>query len=517
MRYVIDRRVALRSWPRLPFACYVKGQAVPRLLKQEEFDLLARCDGVTELPDVTGAESCPNHLHDSPTGDSPATPGDPEAALFTSIVRRGLAHPAAAGDVPDPWSAPRSYRNRVFHSLNWAITGKCNLKCRHCFMAADNAPMMGEFSWEECLALLDECERCGIQTLTLTGGEPLLHPRFTDLVREVSRRGLTLSQLNTNGTLLTSELLDELRRLGQDTEIKVSFDGVGHHDWMRGVTGCETRALDAMRLAAEAGFRVRAQTNVHRGNVGAMRQTVQVLDGIGVDRVRIIRTTETPRWNSNAPDTALGIVEYYDAMLDLIAGLAQDDLGIAVDIWQFAHWDPRAGTYGYHPTQFDCSRRRDSTPACKSVRGEVAISYTGEIYPCNPMSGTFAHLGISLGNVKTTPLHDLLTAGEYYDLATLPIGEIYAHDVNEACRTCQYWPACGGGCRAIAFLLSQGDYRAYDPTKCAFFKGGYMAKVDEALSHSPRTYRCVNDTEGLCRTGEPAAWQDALAKLGAFV
>ena len=66
----------------------------------------------------------------------------------------------------------------AFHSLNWAVTGRCNYRCRHCFMAADNGPMLGEFTWEECLALLDECERCGVQTLTLTGGEPMLHPRF---------------------------------------------------------------------------------------------------------------------------------------------------------------------------------------------------------------------------------------------------------------------------------------------------------------------------------------------------
>ena len=522
MRYVIDRTIGLRSWPRIPFACYVRGQAVPRLLTREEFGLLALCDGKTELPDVTGTtageatrarpDAC-GPSTDDPDGDARSA----QAALLARLVAQGLAHPATSGERPDPWSAPRSYHNRLFHSMNWAVTGKCNLNCRHCFMAADSAPMMGSFSWEECLALLDECERCGIQRLTLTGGEPLMHPHFTDLVREISRRGLDLVELNTNGILLTGEMLGELQHLGQDTEIKVSFDGVGHHDWMRGVAGSEEKALAAMRMACDMGFRVRVQTNVHRGNLSVMRATVQTLDAMGVDRVRIIRTTETPRWRSSSCGATLGIVEYYDAMLDLMARLVEDDLDIAVDTWQFAYWTPRAGTYGYHPMQSSCARYRDSTPACRQTRGEVAVSYTGEIYPCNQMSGTLANLGVSLGNVTTTPLHDLLAAGPYYDLVTLPGGAIRAHVGNEPCRTCPYWPACVGGCRAMAFVLSGGDYRRHDPTKCAFFKGGYMAKVDEVLSRSPRPYRCVNDVRGLNPAGEPASWDDILAELGAFV
>ena len=45
MRYVLDRDVALRSWERIPWACYRWGDPIPRRLERDAFELLALCDG----------------------------------------------------------------------------------------------------------------------------------------------------------------------------------------------------------------------------------------------------------------------------------------------------------------------------------------------------------------------------------------------------------------------------------------------------------------------------------------
>ena len=76
-------------------------------------------------------------------------------------------------------------------------------------MAADNSPLMTEFTWEQCLNLLNEIERCGIQTISLTGGEPMLHPKFMDIVRESCSRRITINEIITNGSFITDEILDE--------------------------------------------------------------------------------------------------------------------------------------------------------------------------------------------------------------------------------------------------------------------------------------------------------------------
>lgn len=486
MRYVLNRNIALRSWERIPWACYIWGESVPKRLEAQMFALLAQCDGEHDL---------------EPT---------PE---LENLVSNGVIHEAAPGETWDAWCAPRSYQNRLFHSINWAITGRCNFRCRHCFMAADNGPLLGQFTWEQCLNLLDECERIGVQSITLTGGEPMLHPQFMDLMRECARRRINVDQINTNGSFITPEMLDEFHEMGLSPEIKVSFDGVGHHDWLRNREGAEAEALAAMRLAHEKGFQVRAQTNVHHGNLDVMPATLELLNDMGVEEVRVIRTTETPRWRENGGDASLGIIEYYDRMLDLMRLAVERDWDIAIDVWQFAYFNPKTNTYGYHPTQIACSRYRDSIPACKGVRGDIAVSFNGEVYPCNQISGTLEAMGVSLGNVHTTPLSELVTAGPYHDTVMTPVSKIREH--NEVCQGCVYWPVCAGGCRAIATVFTR-DYQHYDPSKCAFFKGGYLQKVDEVFVAAKRPYRCLNDVGDLPREGEPDAMAAIVKQLGPY-
>ena len=322
-------RIALRSWKLVPRAYYVSGVREARGLSREEFLTLIDCDGAHDVED---------------------TP------VLRGLMERGLVVVCEPGDEITPWQRLRLSSTRYFPHINWSITGKCNFNCLHCFMAADNAPMMDEFTWEECLALLDEVEYAGIQTITLTGGEPMLHPRFMDLCREIARRRLTLAEINTNGSFITPEMLDEFRELGLDPEIKISYDGVGHHDWLRNRAGAEELARRAFELCHAKGFRTRAQTNVHRGNLDCMYDTVKWLDDLGVEEIRIIRTSEAPRWEENARGMCLGIDEYYDAMLELIERVVKSDMAIKVDVWQFVYFNPHGRWYGMHPVQGSCAR-----------------------------------------------------------------------------------------------------------------------------------------------------------------
>lgn len=467
--YILNENIALRSWQMVPYAYYIYGVREAKGLNREQFQLLMQCDGKQELE------------------DSP---------LLRQLADAGLCRRSREGEALTDWQKHRTYDNRYFPHLNWAITGKCNFNCLHCFMAADNAPMMEEFTWEQCLELLDECVRCGVQTITLTGGEPMLHPRFMDIVRECAKRHLCISEVNTNGSFLTPEMLEEWKSLGMDILVKISFDGVGHHDWLRNVPGAEEKAMRAIRLCKEHGFRVRAQTNVHRGNLDVMLDTVKLLDSMGVEEVRIIRTTETPRWNENGQGMCLELQEYYDKMLELIERLVGEKLGIQVDVWQFAYYFPKSKTYYFHPVQAQCGQYRDSIPLCRGARGTIAVSHTGELSPCNQMAGTLAKMGITLGNVKSRPLHELLTEGNYLDTVTMPVSAV--KEKNSQCQECQYWPACMGGCRAIAIALTK-DLLHADPSKCLFFKGGYMKKIDDAFAAADPEYRCGDDVGNMAR------------------
>lgn len=161
MRYLLNPNIALRSCLLVPYAYYIRGERNASGLKEEEFMFLAACDGRTELPDET--ESAP-------------------AARF---LANGFITKAAQDDAmtASEWNRPHMYANRYFPAMNWMITGKCNYNCIHCFNAADNAPLMSEWSMEEAERLLDQACDCGINAFTLTGGEPMLHATDKDFFR----------------------------------------------------------------------------------------------------------------------------------------------------------------------------------------------------------------------------------------------------------------------------------------------------------------------------------------------
>lgn len=454
MRYVLNGHIALRSWRLVPCAYYTRGERNAAGLSREEFDFLSACDGQHDLP----------------------APEDSPLAAWA--LRDGFARIAREGERPDPWSLPRRCDNRYFPAMNWMITGRCNYNCRHCFNAADNAPLMSEWSLDEAERLLDEAEACGINAFTITGGEPMCHRDFLAILAGIYRRGMYVEELNTNGFFLTDEVLAQMDALGCRPLMKISFDGLGYHDWMRCHAGAEEDALRAIRLCLDAGFPVKVQMNVNRKNLSSLRPTAALLDEMGVGELRVIRTTESPRWVRNADGMTLTMEEYYQQMLSFAADYAAQEHTMTVDIWQFLLLYPTHRAYRLRPVTCAAGEYRDSLPVCRGNRGMVAVAADGNVTPCLQMSGYYEATGDTPGNVKTGSLADLLRQSRYLSEVCTTVGELAA--VNGTCARCPHFRSCAGGCRAIALALT-GDKLGVDPAKCLFFGDGYPQQIAARL------------------------------------
>jgi len=100
--------------------------------------------------------------------------------------------------------------------------GRCNLHCRMCPVHMRPETGAAQMRFEDYQRLLDGFP--GLRELHLQGlGEPLMHPRFFDMVRSAVERGLRVST-NTNLTLLTPARALQAMRCGL-SEISVSVDG----------------------------------------------------------------------------------------------------------------------------------------------------------------------------------------------------------------------------------------------------------------------------------------------------
>jgi len=108
----------------------------------------------------------------------------------------------------------------------WEITAKCNFNCRHCYLGSKKRGEQRELSKEKALNYVDWLYRGGVKTVLFMGGEPLIYPYISDIVKRTGNYGYGLhAGVLTNGFLLTSETVAKLKASGVSA-VQVSVDGI---------------------------------------------------------------------------------------------------------------------------------------------------------------------------------------------------------------------------------------------------------------------------------------------------
>lgn len=162
------------------------------------------------------------------------------------------------------------------------LSASCNLRCRHCWITPEYSggkPLPGKTIDPEALrnAVL-EAKTLGLSNAKLTGGEPLLHPQFKEIVGLLTKEGLSMN-METNGTLMTREMAHYLKKQSKVTFISVSIDSPvpAEHDAFRGVKGAFDTAIRGLDFLVEAGYtNCQVIMAVHHGNRDQMEALVNL-------------------------------------------------------------------------------------------------------------------------------------------------------------------------------------------------------------------------------------------------
>jgi MoaA/NifB/PqqE/SkfB family radical SAM enzyme len=143
--------------------------------------------------------------------------------------------------------------NRQISTALLAISGTCNLHCKHCYeqFNIDHTAEVPIGCWKEVIHSL---QHRGTSVIVLTGGEPML--RFNDVL-ELLRSGdknLSDFHLHTSGQGVTYERACMLQEAGL-TAVAVGLDDVdeARHDALRGYNGSYRDAVDALKYFHAAG------------------------------------------------------------------------------------------------------------------------------------------------------------------------------------------------------------------------------------------------------------------------
>src|SRR5579863_4961827 len=135
---------------------------------------------------------------------------------------------------------------------------RCNLACTYCNEFDDFSKPV---PIDEMYRRIDKLGSLGTAVVTISGGEPLMHPELDDVIRRIRANGM-IAGLITNGYLLVAERIQRLNRAGLEW-LQISIDNVTPDD----VSKKSLKVLDKklQMLAEHADFHVNINSVVGGG------------------------------------------------------------------------------------------------------------------------------------------------------------------------------------------------------------------------------------------------------------
>jgi len=310
-------------------------------------------------------------------------------------------------------------------SLIWIISGRCNLRCVHCY--ASKFASSPELSHEEKLRLIEEFAEFGIEHVGITGGEPFLDENLRQYVSEIREYGMSCD-VNTNGTLLNRDLAEFLLR--NDVFLYVSLDGGSKktHEMVRGI-GAWGRLMEGLKTLREVGLEFSTVLSISRLNHLEVGEYVRLAERLGASSACMIPSMPVGR----ADRDIIPSREELAAALRSAESAAME-IGYRISVWCFRAAkliiDPR-----YVSTWADCRKGRvlDVDPAGKLMLCDV--------------------LDISAGDVRS----GFRRAVEDY-LEHEAVKRVMSPELREPCISCPLRGDCMGGCYARSYIF----YRTFD-------------------------------------------------------
>ncbi|MBC7327389.1 radical SAM protein [bacterium] len=146
----------------------------------------------------------------------------------------------------------------------------------------DSAQLKSELSAEQWILLGKEAVDNGMLFLLLTGGEPLLHPGFFQILEGLKPLGILLI-LFTNGTLITKEVA---KRIAQSPPYRIEITLYGAtektYEAVTRIPGSYAQCLAGIEALLEQRLPLLLKTTITRQNVGELEAMRQLAHSFGV-------------------------------------------------------------------------------------------------------------------------------------------------------------------------------------------------------------------------------------------
>jgi radical SAM protein with 4Fe4S-binding SPASM domain len=317
---------------------------------------------------------------------------------------------------------------RVPDKLTIIVTHRCNQSCEFCFDASNIlcASKASDMDMTTLDAVL-EAIRAGVDdpaefNVTLSGGEPTVHPRFLDIVARVSEAGFPVTILTNGQRFADRRLLEEVLK-HNIWNLQFSIEGASAevHDRRVGSPGAFDRLVQAIENAKSLGVRFITNSTMTATSIEEMYRLIDFLDELGVPKMNIGNTL---------PECAgrnWRVMMEYPTVVELAEHLTLYALTKRIP---FSFITPL-------PLCLKEGRQISNPSVCSAGRYSLVVEPDGRLKPCSTCSGFDEAL---------PRIQQLGSYREAYARMDPLVAEYVNADLPEVCRGCSRFAECKGAC-----------------------------------------------------------------------
>jgi len=308
------------------------------------------------------------------------------------------------------------------------LTNNCNLTCSFCrqSLVKDLPDSMSADRWSEVISQLADM---GCTSLTLAGGEPLMHKDFFK-VFDFATSKIEKVQIMTNGTLITKKIA---QRLVKASSIQISLDAFNPdlHDKIRGKTGLWEKAVRGLKLSVESGIFTNARITLFQDNLQEALPLLDFVHSIGVNAFAVRRVIPSGKGGSV---NLISSTELRDVLRAIDA--RAKEIGIKTD---FGDPFPNILLGKVQPVLDETK----SVGGCSMGIDTFYVTQDGTVLLC-------AYLPIYCGDVNKDSVKSIWQNSKAFSVA-----RALRSNLKGKCGGCKFNFKCGG-CRAVAYYQT-GD------------------------------------------------------------
>ncbi len=178
--------------------------------------------------------------------------------------------------------------NKIYYPdiISWEITDYCPLNCLHCYLDKKNSKFIALNEIDKILSIIP---KCGLRSIQITGGEPLLHPNLGYILNKLSDLKIPVILL-TSGfkyNFKTFEILNIFKKT-TNSSVRVSLDGNQkiHNDIRKNPQAFEN-TIDFIKMLNKQNIPCQVAITAINQSPSDIENLVELLKSLGVYYVEI--------------------------------------------------------------------------------------------------------------------------------------------------------------------------------------------------------------------------------------